>query len=78
MGGTGIEADGDLRVVDARDALVYEGKRRDYGFKVLDRNGEVEPRIRFEEHKISVRGPSGATFLSTRDPLPPEAPVSRG
>jgi hypothetical protein len=71
-----VEPDGDLRVVDARDALVYEAKRRVYGFKVLDRNGEVESRIRLGANKISVRDASGVTFLSTRDPLPPESVVA--
>ena len=67
------ESDGDFKIIDTRDALVYEVKRRDYGFKVLDRNGEVESRIRLGTNKISVRNASGVTFLSTRDPFPLES-----
>jgi len=65
------EPDGDLIVFDADAARLYEAKRRDYGFKVVDRDGRVESKIRVRAEKISLRDPSGITFLMTRDPFPP-------
>jgi hypothetical protein len=35
------EPDGDLKLIDANDELVYKLKRRDYGFKVVKRDGGV-------------------------------------
>lgn len=64
-----IEPDGDLKVFDGNDELVCQAKRRAYGFKLLNRDGEVESRIRLGSNKISVHDASGVTFLFTRDPL---------
>jgi hypothetical protein len=68
-----IEPDGDLEVVDANGKLVTEAKRRDYGFKILDANGDRVSSIRLRAKKILFRDPTGTTFLSTRDPISPES-----
>lgn len=67
------EPDGDLKLFDSREELLGKAKRRDYGFKVVDRDGDVESRIRITPGKISVRDGSGVTFLSCRDRLPADA-----
>jgi len=68
-----IEPDGDLEVVDENGKLVTEAKRRDYGFKILDANGNRVSTIRLRAKKILMRDQTGTTFLSTRDPLSPES-----
>ncbi len=68
------EADGDLELEDAAGETLYELKRRDYGFKVVDASGESRLRVRFSDSgKISVRDANDLTYLTTRDPLPIEA-----
>ena len=67
------EPDGDLTVYDSEATRLYEAKRRDYGFKVLDREGRTESKVRVRAEKISLRDPSGVTFLTTRDPFPPSS-----
>ena len=68
-----IERDGDLEVIDVDDKIINEAKRRDYGFKILDANGERVSSVRLRENKILLRNPSGTTFLSTRDQLSAES-----
>ena len=67
------EPDGDLKLVDADGEVVYKLKWREYGVKVVRRDGEVESRIRVGSDKIAVRDASGDTFLSTRAPISREA-----
>lgn len=67
------EADGDLELEDPAGETVYELKRRDYGFKVVDAEGESILRVRVSESgKISVRDRGDVTYLSTRDAIPVE------
>jgi len=69
-----IEADGDLEVRDSNEAVVYKLKRRDYGFKVVDGNGESIARIRRSSSgKLSIRDGNHLTYLQTRDAIPVEA-----
>jgi hypothetical protein len=69
-----IEADGDLEVRDSNEAVLYKLKRRDYGFKIVDGNGESIARVRRSSGgKLSVRDESHLTYLQTRDPIPVEA-----
>ncbi len=67
------EPDGDFKVKNAKGRTLYNIQKRDYGLKVVKRNGKVESRIRSEPGKISVRDRNGTTFLHTRDRLPEEA-----
>jgi len=63
------EPDGDFRVLDGNAALVYRAKLRDYGFKIVDRDGKVRSRVRSKNTKTSLRDRSGVTFMTTRDAL---------
>jgi hypothetical protein len=65
-----LEPDGDLEVVDVDGKVINEAKQRDYGFKVFDERGEFLTKIRLTETKISLRDPSGTTYLSTRARVP--------
>jgi hypothetical protein len=67
------EPDGDLIVEDAAGERLYIVKQRDYGFKTVDRRGKLENKVRVKDSKVSVRDASGDTYLSTRDPISPEA-----
>lgn len=64
------EPDGDMKLSDADARRIYEIKRRDYGYKLLDAHGEVAARVRSRLGKLSVRDANGVPFLSTRDPIP--------
>jgi hypothetical protein len=63
------EPDGDFKMTDADQAVVYRVKLRDYGFKVVDREGEVRSRVRVRPTKTSLRDGSGRTYMMTRDAL---------
>ena len=68
-----IEPDGDMSVEGTGGALLYQIKKRKYGYKVVDASGQVESRIRSRAGKVSVRDGTGTTFLSTRQPMSPAA-----
>jgi hypothetical protein len=69
-----IEQDGDLKLKDASEREIFKLKQRDYGFKIVDSEGQTIGRVRLsEEGKISVRDENNLTYLSTRDPMPLEA-----
>jgi len=63
------EPDGDFKVIDRGRATVYQAKLRDYGFKIVDGDGEVRSRVRSKGTKTSLRDRSGVTFMTTRDAL---------
>lgn len=68
-----IEADGDFEVRNSDDAVVYQLKRRDYGFKIVDGLGESIARVRRSSGgKLSIRDANQLTYLQTRDPIPIE------
>jgi hypothetical protein len=67
------EPDGDLKVANSEGDTLYKAKKRDYGFKVVDQDGQLESSIRAREQKTSLRDAEGETFLSTRGSLPPSA-----
>ena len=73
-----FEPDGDLELENADGDEVYEAKRRDYGFKVVDGRDRLRLKVRAREGKISFRSPSGRTYMSTRDPIPLAAAVALG
>jgi hypothetical protein len=66
------ERDGDYRLEEGEGTVVYQMKRRDYGYKVLGA-GERMFKVRRKPGKISIRDRTGATILSTRDSFPPLA-----
>ena len=68
-----LDPDGDLKVRDESGRRISAAKRRDYGYKVVSGDGETVARVRARSGKISVRDPSGATYLSTRASIPPDA-----
>lgn len=69
-----IEKDGDFRLLQSDDTVFYELKRRVYGFKLVDANGEVISRIRHsDDGRMSIRDAGNLTYLKTRDPIPVEA-----
>ncbi len=67
------ELDGDLSLRTSGGQRLYQIKRRDYGFKVLDAQGRLQSKIRSRPNKTSVRNASGQTYLSTRDSIPAAA-----
>ncbi len=66
------EPDGDLRLEDGA-RLLYESKKREYGYKTVDGEGRVRSRVRVKQNKISLREADGQTTLSTKDAIPPAA-----
>ena len=72
------EPDGDLRLVNEADRLLYEIKKRDYGAKVEDATGNEIAKVRVKNGKTSIKNADGTTALSTRDPLPPAAAACFG
>jgi hypothetical protein len=70
-----IEPDGDLSLRDGAGEHLYKAKRRDYGFKILDAEGNVQAKVRSRSRstKTAVRNAAGETYLSTRDPIPAAA-----
>ncbi len=70
------EPDGDMKLTDGDGRSLYEIKRRDYGYKLLDASGGVAARVRSRSGKLSVRDANGTTFLSTRDPIPLQSLVA--
>ncbi|MGI9431019.1 MAG: hypothetical protein ACR2PQ_02340 [Myxococcota bacterium] len=72
------EKDGDLEIEDEEDRVVYEAKKRDYGFKVVDGEDRLETKVRSKNGKVSFRGTSGTTYMSTRGPIPLAAAVVLG
>jgi hypothetical protein len=65
------EPDGDYRLEDGDETVVYRLKQRDYGFKIVDPR-DRELKVRSRPGKISIRE-RGRTKLSTRDPISPLA-----
>lgn len=69
-----IEKDGDLRLLQPDDTVAYRLKRRAYGFKLVDGEGEAILRVRLSgDGKLSIRDANNLTYLKTRDPIPVEA-----
>ena len=68
-----FEPDGDLSLRAPGGERLYQVKRRDYGFKVLDAQGRLQSKIRSRLNKTSVRNASGKTYMSTRDSIPAAA-----
>ena len=69
------DSDSDIKVEDGEKKLIAVAKRRDYGFKLSSATGELIARVRSRSDKTSVRDGQGTTYLTTRDPIPPEAVV---
>jgi hypothetical protein len=67
------EPDGDVRIEDPESRVVFKFKKRDYGYKVVDKQESSLGRVRAKREKTSLRDDDGNTVMSTRDPIPPEA-----
>ena len=69
-----IEKDGDFRLLQPDGTVAYLLKRRAYGFKLVDGEGEAILRVRQSgSGKLSIRDANDLTYLKTRDPIPVEA-----
>lgn len=63
------DSDGDLKVETGTKERIAIAKRRDYGFKLVDPDGNLIARILSRSGKTSVRDAAGTTYLTTRDAI---------
>ncbi len=64
------QSDGDWKLDDADEQLVYRIKVRDYGFEIESPDDKSLFKIKKKGDKISVRNPAEETILSTKDDVP--------
>ena len=63
------QSDGDWRLKTGEEKLVYEIKKRDYGFEIEDGMESSIARIKLKDGKSSLRDADDKTIYSTRDKI---------
>ena len=61
------QEDGDWKLEDGADELICKVKKRDYGFEIEDAAENSLYKIKLKSGKTSLRNPSDATVLYTKD-----------
>ena len=61
--------DGDWKLEDGQENLVYKIKRRDYGFEIEDADEDSLFKIKLKDGKTSVRDAADKTLWYTKDPI---------
>lgn len=64
------QSDGDWKLEDGKDQLIYKIKKRDYGFEIEDGAEASLFKVKLKDGKTSLRDASEETVLSTKDKLP--------
>lgn len=67
------QEDGDWKLEDGEDGLIYKIKKREYGFEIEDPKEQSLAKIKVKEGKTSLRDPQERTRVSTHDPIEPIA-----
>jgi hypothetical protein len=65
-----VQDDGDWKLEDGNERLIYKIKRRDYGFEIEDAADNSMYKVKLKDDKTSLRDASEQTVLSTKDPIP--------
>ena len=61
------QADGDWKLKDGNESLIYMIKSRPYGFEIEDGNEKSLAKIKLKDGKLSVRDPAEKTLYYTKD-----------
>ena len=72
------QEDGDWKVEDGQEKLIYKIKRRDYGFEIEDDAETSIYKIKLKDGKLSLRNANDESIYYTHDPLPTLALVALG
>ncbi|NJM99956.1 MAG: hypothetical protein HC800_24970 [Phormidesmis sp. RL_2_1] len=64
-----LQADGDLKLEDGTDKLVYRVKRRDYGYEIESPKKTSLYKVKVKGDKTSLRNANDETVLSTKSPI---------
>lgn len=64
------QADGDWKLKDGNDSLVYMVKKRPYGFEIEDASEKSLAKIKLKDGKLSLRDPAEKTLYYTKDQAP--------
>ena len=62
--------DGDWKLKDGQENLIYKIKARDYGFEIEDAGEASLFKAKLKDGKTSLRDPTENTVFSTHDSLP--------
>ena len=62
--------DGDWKLEDGQDHLIYKIKKREYGFEIEDATDNSLFKVKLKDGKTSLRDPSEQTVFSTKDQVP--------
>lgn len=62
--------DGDWKLKDGQETLIYKIKVRDYGFEIEDADEVSRFKVKLKDGKSSLRDASDKTVFSTHDSLP--------
>ena len=63
------QADGDWKLEDGNQKLIYKIKKRDYGYEIEDDNEASLFKAKLKDGKTSLRNSSDSTVLYTKDPV---------
>ena len=61
------QVDGDWKLKDGNENLVYRVKSRPYGFEIQDGNEKSLAKIKLKDGKLSLRNPAEKTLYYTKD-----------
>jgi len=61
--------DGDWKLENGQDKLIYKVKRRDYGFEIEDEAENSLYKIKVKDEKTSLRNAVDETVYYTKDPV---------
>ncbi len=64
------QEDGDWKLEDGQDQLIYKIKKREYGFEIEDATDNSLFKAKLKEGKTSLRNASEQTVYSTKDQVP--------
>jgi len=70
--------DGDWKLEDRQDKLVYRIKKRDYGYELETPDKKRFRKVKSDQGKISLRDPNEKTIYSTKDDIKPLAVACLG
>lgn len=62
--------DGDWKLEDGNDELIYKIKKRDYGFEIESASEKSLFKVKLKDGKTSLRNSSDATVYYTKDSIP--------
>ncbi len=72
------QTDGDWKLEDGKENLIYKIKKRDYGFEIEDVNDRSLAKIKVKRGKTSLRNAADQTRYATTDPVDPAAVACLG